>query len=261
MSLSSLSDSSECTFTPRHLDLSNVMAGNVREELVRRALLAERAQRHEDMATSMQLMASSGVELSCEERDCLVRGYETLLNKRVESWKMVKRVEERSETKGDLTVRQKEICGELRRGIASEIQECANDILKILDENILPKMKDESVRLRLLSKKCSFLRALIEADERQSSQEDLKNCRQLYSSTYKSLQELHKPLDCLRLSHVLGYASFLSAVCNDRKTAEAILQSAYVSGLEATKHSTTTDAHGHALMWDIREELNRLQNP
>ena len=66
-----------------------------REDSVYLAKLAEQAERYEEMVENMKAVASSGQELSVEERNLLSVAYKNVIGARRASWRIVSSIEQR----------------------------------------------------------------------------------------------------------------------------------------------------------------------
>ena len=70
-----------------------------REDSVYLAKLAEQAERYEEMVENMKAVASSGQELSVEERNLLSVAYKNVIGARRASWRIVSSIEQKEESK------------------------------------------------------------------------------------------------------------------------------------------------------------------
>lgn len=107
-----------------------------REDSVYLAKLAEQAERYEEMVENMKTVASSGQELSVEERNLLSVAYKNVIGARRASWRIVSSIEQKEESKGNSA--QVEKIKSYRQKIETELQEVCNDILNVLTNNLIP---------------------------------------------------------------------------------------------------------------------------
>lgn len=70
-----------------------------REDSVYLAKLAEQAERYEEMVENMKAVASSGQELSVEERNLLSVAYKNVIGARRASWRIVSSIEQKKKPK------------------------------------------------------------------------------------------------------------------------------------------------------------------
>merc|ERR1711985_213661 len=107
------------------------------------AKLAEQAERYDEMAEYMEKVGKAPDELSVEERNLLSVAYKNAVGSRRAAWRIITSVEQKEKTKGNEENAKfaKEYCGK----VEGELQKICDTILKLLDENLIPKCtSDES---------------------------------------------------------------------------------------------------------------------
>ncbi|GJT06344.1 14-3-3-like protein C [Tanacetum coccineum] len=111
------------------------MAGE-REMFVYTAKLAEQAERYDEMVEAMKNIAKMGVELTVEERNLLSVGYKNVIGARRASWRILSSIEQKEESRGnDQNVKK---IKEYRNKVESELDTICNDIMKVIDEHLIP---------------------------------------------------------------------------------------------------------------------------
>lgn len=215
---------------------------SLRQELVARAKLAERAERYEDMAASMREVVVTGVELSSDEQDKLVKAYLRTAKDRVNSWRLVKENEQALNVPPSPS--QTEIRKEMLQAIGNEVKDVCKDFLEIVNNHLLQREQSEENKLSLLRRKCEFLSFVLVVDEVQNDSPEFLTCRELFANTYASMQATLQPLSSLRLKHVISYATLLEQF-GDKTAAASMLQEAYVAGLRQVHQSLTMPGTGH----------------
>ncbi|ODQ68256.1 14-3-3 protein [Nadsonia fulvescens var. elongata DSM 6958] len=112
---------------------------STRENAVYLAKLAEQAERYEEMVENMKQVASSGEELSVEERNLLSVAYKNVIGARRASWRIVSSIEQKEESKGNKF--QAGLIKEYRQKIESELSKICEDILDVLAKYLIPSAK------------------------------------------------------------------------------------------------------------------------
>ncbi|OIW03396.1 hypothetical protein TanjilG_31843 [Lupinus angustifolius] len=107
-----------------------------RETFVYIAKLAEQAERYEEMVDSMKNVANLDVELTVEEGNLLSVGYKNVIGARRASWRIMSSIEQKEETKGN-EINAKRI-KEYRNKVESELANICNDVMKVIDEHLIP---------------------------------------------------------------------------------------------------------------------------
>ncbi|KAF8976487.1 14-3-3 protein [Entomortierella lignicola] len=107
-----------------------------RDNHVYLAKLAEQAERYEEMVKNMKEVAFANTELSVEERNLLSVAYKNVIGARRASWRIVSSIEQKEESKGsEANVAMIKV---YRTKIEDELADICRDILKVLEENLIP---------------------------------------------------------------------------------------------------------------------------
>ena len=129
------------------------MATHTREQYVFLAKLAEQAERYDgknlcdiltfnlisfklEIVSNMKEVARMGSELSVEERNLLSVGYKNIVGVRRASWRIVTSIEQKEEARGNAD--NVKLIHEYRGTVEKELNSICEDILKVLDENLIP---------------------------------------------------------------------------------------------------------------------------
>lgn len=140
---------------------------------VQKAKLAEQSERYEDMAKFMKAFAENASNyeekgLSAERRNLLSVAYKNVVGSRRSSWRVVSSVEQKHATQDD---KEKiELIREYRKKIEEELKSTCEEVLKLLDEHLIPaSQKDAESHVFYLKMKGDYYRYLAEVavgDER-----------------------------------------------------------------------------------------------
>ncbi|QSL65736.1 hypothetical protein MERGE_000014 [Pneumocystis wakefieldiae] len=148
------------TFVSLKEDIGNLDAMTTREDSVYLAKLAEQAERYEEMVESMKKVASSGQELTVEERNLLSVAYKNVIGARRASWRIVSSIEQKEENKGNLA--QALLIKEYRSKIESELTCICNDILTVLDTHLIVSANTGESKVFYYKMKGDYYRYLAE---------------------------------------------------------------------------------------------------
>lgn len=91
---------------------------------------------HLEIVSNMKQVASMGTELSVEERNLLSVGYKNIVGVRRASWRIVTSIEQKEENRGNSE--NVKLIREYRTKVEEELASICEDILKVLDENLIP---------------------------------------------------------------------------------------------------------------------------
>ncbi len=177
-----------------------------RENSVYLAKLAEQAERYEEMVENMKNVASSGQELSVEERNLLSVAYKNVIGSRRASWRIVSSIEQKEETKGNEA--QVALIRDYRSKIEKELTEICDDILNVLTKHLIPSAQTGESKVFYYKMKGDYHRYLAEF----AISEKRKEAADLSLEAYKSASEVAvtelPPTHPIRLGLALNFSVF-----------------------------------------------------
>ncbi|RKP06931.1 14-3-3 1 protein [Thamnocephalis sphaerospora] len=136
------------------------MSNSTRADNVYMAKLAEQAERYDEMVTSMKLVAQSNEDLIVEERNLLSVAYKNVIGARRASWRIISSIEYKEEAKNnDAHV---QLIKEYRRKVELELKDICDDILKVLDEHLVPNAASSESKVFYHKMKGDYYRYLAE---------------------------------------------------------------------------------------------------
>lgn len=101
------------------------MSDSPQNELVKKAKLAEQAERYDDMAAAMKSVTEDSDELTSEERNLLSVAYKNVVGARRSSWRVMSSIEQKTEGSD----RRLALAKEYREKIEKELKEICRDVL------------------------------------------------------------------------------------------------------------------------------------
>ncbi|CAL9735103.1 protein Bmh1p [Monosporozyma servazzii] len=184
-----------------------------REDSVYLAKLAEQAERYEEMVESMKVVASSGQELTVEERNLLSVAYKNVIGARRASWRIVSSIEQKEETK-DKSEHQVELIRNYRVKIEQELTKISDDILSVLDQHLIPSATTGESKVFYYKMKGDYHRYLAEF-----SNDDVKQkATEASLESYKTASEIATtelpPTHPIRLGLALNFSVFYYEIQN-----------------------------------------------
>lgn len=208
-----------------------------KDELVQRAKLAEQAERYDDMADAMKKVTEKGDELTNEERNLLSVAYKNVVGARRSSWRVISSIE----SKTDGNERKSTMSKEYREKVERELRQICSEVLKLLDDHLIPKAGSPESKVFYLKMKGDYYRYLAEvasttkpsADAKPGS-EDLseKNyvlgeSEKSYSSALTIAKEHMPPTHPIRLGLALNYSVFFYEIRNSPDNACHLAKQAF----------------------------------
>jgi 14-3-3 protein beta/theta/zeta len=217
------------------------MSANLaKDELVQRAKLSEQAERYDDMADAMRMVTEKGDELTNEERNLLSVAYKNVVGARRSSWRVVSSIEQKT----DSNERKQVMSHEYRSRIEKELREICSQVLKLLNEHLIPKATNAESKVFYLKMKGDYYRYLAEVANSGKGQgadcdpkcehTDLgeKNCvlhcsEMSYENAFKIAKESMAPTHPIRLGLALNYSVFFYEIRNSPDQACHLAKAAF----------------------------------
>ncbi|CAK9147096.1 unnamed protein product [Ilex paraguariensis] len=200
-----------------------------RDQYIYMAKLAEQAERYEEMVKFMGKLvvgtASTGAELTVEERNLLSVAYKNVIGSLRAAWRIVSSIEQKEEgRKNDDHVA---LVKDYRSKVESELSEVCAGILKLLDEFLIPSAVASESKVFYLKMKGDYYRYLAEfkvGTERKEAAEDTM-------LAYKAAQDIAlvnlAPTHPIRLGLALNFSVFYFEILNASEKACSMAKQAF----------------------------------
>ena len=198
-----------------------------REELVSNAILAEQAERYEDMAKAMKELVEKGDDISKDERNVLSIAYKNIVGERRNAWRIVASIEKAYD---DSDIRKKIALDYLER-IASEQKTICEEVLSLLEHFLIPNAKVNESKIFYLKMKGDYFRYLSEVKFASrvvaSHEKEVKESQKAYEEAYSISKEEMPAIDPIRLGLALNYSVFHYEILNQPEKACELASSAF----------------------------------
>jgi len=197
-----------------------------REDSVYQAKLAEQAERYDEMVESMKKVAKQGIELSVEERNLLSVAYKNVIGARRASWRIVSSLEQKDE-KTSASEDKQQITKDYRKQIESELNDICQDVLKVIDNHLIPSAQAGEGRVFYYKMKGDYHRYLAEF----ATGNDRKTAAESSLMAYKAATDIAMsdllPTHPIRLGLALNYSVFYYEILNSPDRACRLAKSAF----------------------------------
>ena len=231
------------------------------------ARVAEKADCHEDTIKIMEeLIKTKENDLNLEERNILCSAYKNLVSSRRSAWRSINAVEIKEKNSNSKLV---QLITDLKLTLEKELKDLCNNILKILNEYLIRKAKDNESKIFYLKMKGDYFRYLSEFETDEKKTENIDNAL----NSYKEATELAEKLPTThptKLGLALNYSVFYYEILNDKQTAFKIASEIFDVGnnqLEKTEENQYKDSLAilqllkeNIEMWKIKEEIKEDVN-
>ncbi|GAO52262.1 hypothetical protein G7K_6343-t1 [Saitoella complicata NRRL Y-17804] len=227
-------------------NLQFTMADSEREKKVFLGKLSEQAERYDEMVTYMKEVASMPGELSVEERNLLSVAYKNVIGARRASWRIISSIEQKEETKAasSPSANIDKIRG-YRQTIEKELEDVCNDVLKVLDEHLVPKAEQGGSKVFYLKMKGDYHRYLAEFASGDKRKEAATLAHEAYKGATDVAQTGLPSTHPIRLGLALNFSVFYYEILNSPDRACHLAKQAFddaIAELDALSEESYRDS-------------------
>jgi len=194
-----------------------------KEEQVQRAKLAEQAERYDDMAAAMKSVTEGGGELSNEERNLLSVAYKNVVGARRSSWRVISSIEQKTEG----SERKQQMAKEYREKVETELRTICNDVLKLLNDFLIPKAGNAESKVFYLKMKGDYFRYLAEVSTGDVREGVVEDSQQAYKDALEIAKAQMQPTHPIRLGLALNFSVFYYEILNSPDKACTLAKQAF----------------------------------
>ena len=138
-----------------------------REKNVYLAKLAEQAERYDEMAEHMKVVAQCNQELSVEERNLISVAYKNAVGSRRASWRIISSVEQKEASKGN--TQNVDMAKAYRIRVETELHRICEEILSLIDNSLIPTSSSGECKVFYYKMKGDYYRYIAEFTEGSAS--------------------------------------------------------------------------------------------
>ncbi|KAI5619466.1 14-3-3 protein beta/alpha-A [Silurus asotus] len=194
-----------------------------KSDLVQKAKLAEQAERYDDMAASMKAVTEGGGELSNEERNLLSVAYKNVVGARRSSWRVISSIEQKTEG----NEKKQQMAREYREKIESELKDICKDVLKLLDDYLIPNASQPESKVFYLKMKGDYYRYLSEVASSSDKSDTVASSSNAYQVAFDISKTDMQPTHPIRLGLALNFSVFYYEIQNEPQKACGLAKTAF----------------------------------
>jgi 14-3-3 protein beta/theta/zeta len=199
------------------------MSADERDDAVSMARLAEQAERYEDMAENMRKVTEMDVELSNEERNLLSVAYKNVVGARRSSWRVVSSIE----TKTEGSERRQNMAKDYRHKIEEELKKICFEVLRLLDQHLIPKSTNAESKVFYLKMKGDYFRYLAEVASGDERPKIVSDSQEAYQAAFDISKAEMPPTHPIRLGLALNFSVFYYEIQNSPEQACQLAKQAF----------------------------------
>lgn len=226
-----------------------------RDDNIFMAKICEQTERFEDMVDYMKKVAcESNEQLSIEERNLLSVAYKNAIGPHRTAWRALTSIETKEEAKAS---KQLPLLKDYKGKIEGELNKFCRDILKVLDDHLIPKSEgDNESKVFYLKMKGDYHRYMAEYATGADHDAASKDALAAYTDATAIAAEHLKTTHPIRLGLALNSSVFHYEVMNDPTKACQLAKSAFdeaIADIEQLDDDVYKDAT--TIMQLIRDNL------
>ncbi|XP_020609885.1 14-3-3-like protein C [Orbicella faveolata] len=209
------------------------------------AKIAEQAERYEEMAEYMKKVVeernAAKTELTVEERNLLSVAYKNVIGAKRAAWRMISSIEGKAEKEGK-DEKSRKITKNFKQQIEKELDEICDEIIKLLDECLIPNAESGESKVFLNKMKGDYYRYQAEiAGVKEIQDKALEAYKKAEETANESLPSTHP----IRLGLALNFSVFYYEICNEQGKACALAKKAFdmaIGDLDTTSEESYKDS-------------------
>jgi len=196
-----------------------------REKDVYFAKLAEQAERYDEMAEFMKLVANKPEELTVEERNLLSVAYKNAVGSRRAAWRIITSVETKETSKGN--AEQAGYAKEYCTSVESELRDICDTILSLLNDRLVPNSTSGESTVFYLKMKADYHRYLAEFTGGTEKNDASESARKAYQAATDNAEKELAVTHPIRLGLALNFSVFMYEVLNKPEDACKMARQAF----------------------------------
>ena len=185
-----------------------------REEYIYLSKLYEKAQRYEDMTSSIIKFIELNPKLSKEERNILSAGYKDILLDKRENWRFLNLMERKELKKKS---KQATYIKEIKNHIEKEIKKIVEEIHNLIDKYLIINCEDKESKIFYLRLKADHYRYLCEISNEKELENNLNNAEKYYKEAYELANKDLPLINNERIGLSLNFALFYYEIKGNKK--------------------------------------------
>mmetsp|Transcript_91161 Transcript_91161/g.209001 ORF Transcript_91161/g.209001 Transcript_91161/m.209001 type:complete len:243 (+) Transcript_91161:53-781(+) len=196
-----------------------------REKNVYLAKLSEQAERYDEMANYMKVVAEAGSELGVEERNLLSVAYKNAVGSRRAAWRILSSIEQTEQGKGNpqnaIATR------DYRRQVEGELRELCESILQLLEGDLISTAGSVESKVFFCKMASDYYRYLSEISQGTERTTASEKARRFYDEATAAISAGLSPTDPIRLSWALSRAVWSYEILNQKEEAVRVARQAF----------------------------------
>ncbi|CAI2379205.1 unnamed protein product [Moneuplotes crassus] len=186
------------------------------------ARVADQSERYEDMVDFLkEIVVESSEDVTSDVRNLLSVGFKNLISAQRSAYKTVQAIEQNKKY-----AEYSEDCAAYKEKISEELAKNCQKVIDIVNNDCLPKSKEEEARVFYLKMVGDYYRYTAETATGSKLEEVTENAAKFYQQATEAAEKELKPFNSNRLGLALNYSVFWYELKNDSSKACEIAEKA-----------------------------------
>ncbi|XP_053290063.1 14-3-3 protein zeta [Pleuronectes platessa] len=205
-------------------------------DLIQKAKLAEQSERYEDMADFMKKVTEISTEeepLLNEERNLLSVAYKNVVGARRSAWRVLSSIGAKTD---QAQTKKQQLVTEYREKVEKELQDICNNVLKLLDNFLIPHSKNGESKVFYLKMKGDYFRYLAEVANGDDKKKTISDSQEAYDKAFQISKDEMDSTHPIRLGLALNFSVFYYEILNDPEQACLLAKEAFDMAIAELDH-------------------------
>ncbi|KAH0788695.1 14-3-3 protein [Histomonas meleagridis] len=195
-------------------------------------------------------------KLSVNERNLLASAYKNLISNHRNGLRTLDAISNHDD--GNLTESRKNQIIEIQKKISLELEEKCYELIKMVEEKLLPAAQDEDFKLFYEKLRGDYYRYICETLTGEEQVKVAQKAKEAYDSALEIAMDHFAIYDPHRLSTVLNYSIFLFEVMNQKEEAIDFAKNAYHQALSLIDENTDDNySDATMILQMMNENINK----
>ena len=226
--------------------LDNV--GNLsKEELLLLSRMAEQCERYDEMIDFVRhFISKCSSEFTDDERNILSVAFKNVVGNRRTAWRVLNSIETKESRRGN--EENKSRAAAYKEKVEGELRSFCREILRIIDNDLLPKTSSDEGRVFFIKMKGDYYRYICEFAQGGYRDESSKSAQESYQQALNLAESGLDSTHPSRIGLALNYSVFNYEILNQHSEAIKIAQKAFDEGIQNLENLTDEQAYKESTM-------------
>jgi 14-3-3 protein epsilon len=218
-----------------------------KEELLLLSRMAEQCERYDEMIEFVRhFISKSTSDFTDDERNILSVAFKNVVGNRRTAWRVLNSIESKESRRGNAENQGR--AAAYKEKVEAELRSFCREILRIIDNDLLPKTSSDEGRVFFIKMKGDYYRYICEFAQGQYRDESSKSAQECYQQAFTLAESALDSTHPSRIGLALNYSVFNYEILNQHSEAIKIAQKAFDEGIQNLENLTDEQAYKESTM-------------